>query len=144
MATALAQDDGFLLGVDLVKDRAQIEAAYNDSKGVTERFVRNGLTVVNRTLGGDFEQSRFAFEARWDAGREWMDIGFRSREAHTDRIEVLEIELAFAAGEQLRLEVSTKFRRDRIEAELIAAGLRPSGWWTDHVGGFALLLATAV
>jgi L-histidine Nalpha-methyltransferase len=143
VASALAPGDGFLLGVDLVKDPAQIEAAYNDSQGVTERFVRNGLTVVNRTLRGDFEQSRFAFESRWDADREWMDIGFRSRDAQAVRIEELETELAFAAGEQLRFEVSTKFRRDRIEAELVAAGLRPTGWWTDHAGGFALVLATA-
>jgi L-histidine N-alpha-methyltransferase len=142
VASALAPGDGFLLGVDLVKDPAQIEAAYNDSQGVTERFVRNGLTVVNRTLRGDFEQSRFAFESRWDADREWMDIGFRSRDAQTVRIEELETELAFAVGEQLRFEVSTKFRRDGIKAELVAAGLRPSGWWTDHADGFALLLAT--
>jgi L-histidine N-alpha-methyltransferase len=142
VATALASGDGFLLGVDLVKDPAQIEAAYNDSQGVTERFVRNGLTAVNRALRGDFEQSRFAFEARWDADREWMDIGFRSRAAQTVRLEELETELAFAAGEQLRFEVSTKFRREGIEAELIEAGLRPSGWWTDHAEGFALTLAT--
>jgi L-histidine N-alpha-methyltransferase len=100
------------------------------------------LTAVNRTLRGDFEQSRFAFEARWDADREWMDIGFRSRDAHQVQLEELETELAFAAGEQLRFEVSTKFRREGIDAELVAAGLRPSGWWTDHAEGFALTLAT--
>ena len=142
VTSALAPGDGFLLGVDLVKDPAQIEAAYNDSQGVTERFVRNGLTAVNRTLRGDFEQSRFAFEARWDPDHEWMDIGFRSREAHTVRLEELETELAFAPDDWLRFEVSTKFRRNGIETELLAAGLRPSGWWTDHTEGFALTLAT--
>ena len=141
LASALAPGDAFLLGVDLVKDPAVIEAAYNDSQGVTERFVRNGLTVVNRTLGGDFEQSRFAFDAFWDAGREWMDIGFRSLETQTVRLEELEIALAFAAGERLRFEISTKFRRDGIEAELVAAGVRPSTWWTDSASRFALLLA---
>jgi L-histidine Nalpha-methyltransferase len=142
VAAALGPGDSFLLGVDLVKDPAQIEAAYNDSEGVTERFVRNGLTVVNRTLHGDFEQSRFVFESRWDAAREWMDIGFRSREAQTVHLEELEVELALAEGEQLRLEVSTKFRRAGIEAELAAAGLRPAMWWTDAAQSFALLLAT--
>ncbi len=141
VASVLAPGDAFLLGVDLVKDPAVIEAAYNDSQGVTERFVRNGLTVVNRTLAGDFEQSRFGFEAFWDPGREWMDIGFRSLEAQTVRLEELEIALAFAAGERLRFEISTKFRREGIEAELVAAGLRPSAWWTDQAGRFALLLA---
>jgi L-histidine N-alpha-methyltransferase len=142
VASALGPGDGFLLGVDLVKDPARIEAAYNDSQGVTERFVRNALTVVNRTLRGDFEQGRFAFEARWDADREWMDIGFRARDAHRVRIEELEIELPFAVDERLRVEISTKFRREGVEAELGAAGLRPSAWWTDHAGRFALLLAT--
>ena len=70
-----------------------------------------------------------------------MDIGFRSLEAQTMRLEELEIALAFAAGERLRFEISTKFRRDGIEAELAAAGLRPAAWWTDHAGRFALLLA---
>jgi L-histidine Nalpha-methyltransferase len=142
VTSVLAPGDAFLLGVDLVKDPAQIEAAYNDPGGVTERFVRNVFAVVNRALRGDFDQSRFAFESRWDADREWMDIGFRSREAQTVRLEELEIELAFAADEQLRVEVSTKFRRDGVEAELAAAGLRPSMWWTDHAGRFALVLAT--
>ena len=141
VASALAPGDGFLLGVDLVKDPARIEAAYNDSQGVTERFVRNGLTVVNRTLRGDFEQSRFAFEARWDPDREWMDIGFRSLDVQKARLAELEVELAFAAGERLRFEVSTKFRRNGIEAELAAAGLTTGAWWTDEAGDFALLLA---
>jgi L-histidine Nalpha-methyltransferase len=141
VASALRPGDGFLLGVDLVKDPARIEGAYNDSQGVTERFVRNGLTVVNRTLRGSFEQSRFTFEARWDADREWMDIGFRSLDAQTVRLHELEVELAFAADERLRFEVSTKFRRDGIEAELAAAGLTPRAWWTDEAGDFALLLA---
>jgi L-histidine N-alpha-methyltransferase len=143
VAAVLEPSDAFLLGVDLVKDPALIEAAYNDPGGVTERFVRNGLTVVNRTLGGNFEQSTFAFESCWDADHEWMDIGFRAREAQTVRIDELEIELAFAADEQLRFEVSTKFRRDGVEAELTAAGLRPSTWWTDRARRFALVLATS-
>jgi L-histidine Nalpha-methyltransferase len=142
VASVLAPGDAFLLGVDLVKDPAQIEAAYNDPGGVTERFVRNVFAVVNRALRGNFDQSGFAFESRWDADREWMDIGFRSREAQTVRLDELEVELAFAAGEQLRVEVSTKFRRDGVEAELAAAGLRSSMWWADHSGRFALVLAT--
>jgi L-histidine Nalpha-methyltransferase len=141
VASALGPGDGFLLGVDLVKDPARIEAAYNDSQGVTERFVRNGLTMVNRTLRGGFEQGRFSFEARWDPDREWMDIGFRSLDAQTVRLAELEVELAFVAGEWLRFEVSTKFRRDGIEAELAAAGLTTCAWWTDEAGDFALLLA---
>lgn len=142
VAAALAPGDAFLLGVDLVKDPARIEAAYNDPGGVTERFVRNSLTVANRRLRASFQQHNFDFEARWDAEREWMDIGFRAREAHLVDVPELELQLPFAASEQLRIEVSAKFRRDGIEAELAGAGLRTRVWWTDSAREFALLLAT--
>ncbi len=141
-AAALAPGDSFLLGVDLVKDPALIERAYNDSQGVTEQFVRNGLTHANRELRADFDQERFAFESTWDAEREWMDIGFRTLKAHTVRVADLEVEFALAEGERLRVEVSSKFRRDGIEAELADAGLRTTSWWTDEASRFALLLAT--
>ena len=142
IAAALAPGDSFLLGVDLVKDPAVIELAYNDSRGVTERFVRNGLTHANRELRADFAQERFAFEATWDGDREWIDIGFRAVEGHTVRVAELEIEFALAEGERPRVEVSSKFRREGIEAELADAGLRSTGWWTDETARFALLLAT--
>ena len=83
LGAALTQDDALLLGVDLVKDVARLEAAYNDSGGVTEAFVRNALAAVNRELDGTFEQQRFVYEARWDPEHEWMDIGLRARQAHT-------------------------------------------------------------
>ena len=141
IAAALAPGDSFLLGVDLVKDPAVIELAYNDTRGVTERFVRNGLTAANRELRADFVQERFTFDAHWDAEREWMDIGFDAREAHSVHIAELEVEFELAEGERLRLEISTKFRRDGIEGELADAGLRPTAWWTDEAERFALLLA---
>jgi len=142
IAAALAPGDSFLLGVDLVKDPAVIERAYNDSRGVTEQFVRNALTRANRELGADFVQERFAFDAHWDADRAWMDIGFNAVEAHTVHIAELEVEFELAEGERLRLEVSSKFRRDGIESELAGADLRTTGWWTDDASRFALLLAT--
>ena len=119
-----------------------MERAYNDSQGVTEQFVRNGLTAANRDLGADFAQERFVFDAHWDAEREWMDIGFNATEAHTVHIAELEVDIELAANERLRLEVSSKFRRDGIEAELADAGLHTTAWWTDDARRFALLLAT--
>jgi L-histidine N-alpha-methyltransferase len=142
IAGALAPGDSFLLGIDLVKDPAVIARAYNDSAGVTEQFVRNALTAANRDLGADFVQERFVFDAFWDAEHEWMDIGFNASEAHTVHIAELEVEFALAEGERLRVEVSSKFRREGIEAELTAAGLHPTGWWTDDASRFALVLAT--
>ena len=140
LAGVLEQDDAFLVGLDLVKDVARVEAAYNDSRGVTEAFVRNALTAVNRELEATFDQRRFAYEARWDANHEWMDIGFRAREAHTVSIRVLELDAAFEAGEPLRVEVSSKFRREPFEREVEQAGLRLESWWTDPAGDFALAL----
>jgi L-histidine Nalpha-methyltransferase len=142
IAAALAPGDTFLLGVDLVKDPAIIERAYNDSQGVTEQFVRNALTHVNRELGADFAQDRFAYEATWDAEHEWMDIGFRTLEAHTVHVAELEVEFELAEGERLRVEVSSKFTRERIESELADAGLGVTEWWTDEASRFAVLLAT--
>lgn len=142
VAAALRPGDAFLLGVDLVKDRTRLEAAYNDATGVTERFVRNALTVANRRLAANFEQERFAFESHWVAAQEWMEIGFRATESHRVQVDELEIELHFAEGEMLRVEVSTKFRREGVEAELASAGLVTQAWWTDDAGDFALLLAT--
>jgi L-histidine N-alpha-methyltransferase len=142
IAGALAPGDSFLLGIDLVKDPAVIERAYNDSAGVTEQFVRNALTAANRDLGADFVQERFVFDAHWDPEREWMDIGFNALEAHTVHIAELEVDFALAEGERLRVEVSSKFRRDGIEAELAVAGLSLTAWWTDEAARFALLLAT--
>jgi L-histidine Nalpha-methyltransferase len=137
LLATLGEDDFFLVGLDLVKDVARLEAAYDNP--VTEEFVRNALTAANREVGADFDQRRFAYEARWDPEREWMDIGFRAREAHTVAILRLELELAFEQGEPLRIEISAKFRRERFALE---AGLRLDGWWTDRAGDFAVALLT--
>lgn len=141
LAREPAEDDALLLGLDLVKDAARLEAAYDDPSGVTEAFVRNALTTVNRELDATFEQRRFAYEPRWDPDHEWMDIGLRAREAHTVALERLGLEVAFARGERLRVEVSSKFRRETFEPELAAAGFRARSWWTDRAGDFAAVLA---
>jgi L-histidine Nalpha-methyltransferase len=142
VAGALEGDDAFLVGLDLVKDVRRLHAAYNDERGVTERFVRNALTAVNRELDGTFDQRNLVYAARWDPEHEWMDIGFRARHAHGVSIHALELELAFAPNEQLRVEVSSKFRRESFELEARGAGLGVDGWWSDEAGDFALALMT--
>src|SRR3954469_4897762 len=142
VAGALEDDDAFLVGLDLVKDVERLEAAYDDERGVTETFVRNALTAVNRELGATFDQWRFSYDAYWDRERGWMDIGFRARQQHTVSIGALELEVAFAEKEQLRVEVSSKFRRERFELEATDAGLGIDRWWTDDAGDFALALMT--
>jgi L-histidine Nalpha-methyltransferase len=142
VAGALEDEDALLVGLDLVKDVERLEAAYNDERGVTETFVRNALTAANRELDGTFDQRSLVYAARWDAEHGWMDIGFRARHAHTVSIRALELELEFAANEQLRVEVSSKFRREPFEVEARDAGLGVDGWWTDEAGDFALALMT--
>jgi L-histidine Nalpha-methyltransferase len=140
LAETLAPGDALLLGVDLVKDVARLEAAYNDPQGVTEAFVRNALTAVNRDLDATFDQRRFVYEARWDPENEWMNIGFRAREAHAVSVRRLGIELTFERDEPLRVEISSKFRRESFELEAARAGLRVDSWWTDRTSDFAVAL----
>jgi L-histidine Nalpha-methyltransferase len=142
IAATLVPGDALLLGVDLVKEATRLTAAYNDSLGLTERFIRNGLVAVDRELGSTFARAPLAYEAAWDADHSYVDISFRAREAVRIPLPVLEVEVELAAGEQLRMEVSTKFRRDTIAVELGAAGLEITEWWIDAAGDFALCLAT--
>jgi L-histidine Nalpha-methyltransferase len=140
-ANCLGVDDALLLGLDLVKDPGRIEAAYSDSHGLTEAFVRNALLVLDLELEATFSRVRFDYFATWNPENEWVEIGFRSVGEQLVRVEVLGIDVAFADGEPLRMEVSSKFRRDRIERELAEAGLRLERWWTDDSNEFALALA---
>jgi L-histidine Nalpha-methyltransferase len=141
LAAELRQDDALLIGIDLVKAPGRLERAYHDAGGVTEAFVRNALTAVNRELDAAFEQRRFVYEPRWDAEHEWMEIALRARMAHTVAVSRLGLELAFRADERLRVEISAKFRRERFEPELRRAHLCVDAWWTDGAADFALVLA---
>ncbi|MHC0430322.1 L-histidine N(alpha)-methyltransferase [Streptomyces sp. O3] len=133
--------DTLLLGTDLVKDETRLVAAYDDAAGVTAAFNKNVLRVVNRELGADFDLDAFDHVARWDADREWIEMRLRARRALSVKVPALDLAVDFAAGEELRTEVSAKFREERVRAELTAAGLEPVRWWTDAAGRFALSLA---
>ncbi|WP_030378504.1 MULTISPECIES: L-histidine N(alpha)-methyltransferase [unclassified Streptomyces] len=138
----LSPGDALLLGTDLVKDASVLVAAYDDAAGVTAAFNKNVLNVVDRELGGDFDPDAFDHVALWDAGREWIEMRLRSRTAQTVKIRALGLAVDFAAGEELRTEVSAKFREDGVRGELAAAGLELGHWWTDRGGRFALSLST--
>ncbi|GHJ42140.1 L-histidine N(alpha)-methyltransferase [Streptomyces sp. TS71-3] len=136
--------DALLLGTDLVKDEQVLVAAYDDAAGVTSAFNKNVLAVVNRELAADFHPDMFIHVAVWDPEEEWIEMRLRSRTAQTVKIRALDLAVDFAAGEDLRTEVSAKFRPDGVRAELAAAGLARTHWWTDAKGRFALSLSTAV
>ena len=141
VGAALRPGDTFLLGIDLVKDVGRLLDAYNDAAGVTAEFNRNVLLVVNRELDADFHVEEFQHVALWDAGHEWIEMRLRAARAQQVTIRDLDLVVPFAAGEELRTEISAKFRRSGIEAELAAVGLRTLRFWTDRRGDFGLLLA---
>ncbi|HEY2005574.1 MAG TPA: L-histidine N(alpha)-methyltransferase, partial [Solirubrobacteraceae bacterium] len=138
MATLLGPDDRLLLGTDLVKSPAVIEAAYNDSQGVTAEFNRNVLRVINRELGGDFDPEAFEHVAFFDRVHEWVEMRLRATRPMSVLISDLDLRVAFAAGEELRTEISAKFTRERITGDLEAAGLELERWLTDPEDLFAV------
>ncbi|HEX4775719.1 MAG TPA: L-histidine N(alpha)-methyltransferase [Acidimicrobiia bacterium] len=142
VAADLEPGDSFLLGTDLVKDVARLEAAYDDAAGVTAAFNRNVLDVVNRALGADFVPGRFEHVARFETGPEWIEMRLRSTVDQHVHVPDLELTATFSAGEEMRTEISAKFRRERVEEELGAAGLALRRWWTDPAGDFALSLSS--
>ncbi|MER6534823.1 L-histidine N(alpha)-methyltransferase [Streptomyces sp900105755] len=139
----LAPGDALLLGTDLVKDEGVLVRAYDDAAGVTAEFNKNVLAVVDRELGADFDPEAFDHVALWDADNEWIEMRLRSRVAQTVKVPALDLAVDFAAGEELRTEVSAKFRRAGVTAELAGAGLELTHWWTDTQGRFALSLSVA-
>ncbi|MFC0602445.1 L-histidine N(alpha)-methyltransferase [Streptomyces palmae] len=141
VAGLLAPGDALLLGTDLVKDEATLVAAYDDAQGVTARFNKNVLTVIDRELGADFDPDDFEHVAVWDRRNEWIEMRLRARTELTAKIPALDLAVHFAAGEEMRTEVSAKFRPERVRAELGAAGFELREWWTDRAGRFALSLA---
>jgi L-histidine Nalpha-methyltransferase len=138
IATLLGPDDRLLLGTDLVKDVHVIEAAYNDSAGVTAEFNRNLLHVVNRELDADFDPDAFDHVAFFDRRHEWVEMRLRATRPCSVLIAELDLRVEFAAGEELRTEISTKFTRERIEGDLEAAGLELESWFTDDEDLFAI------
>jgi L-histidine Nalpha-methyltransferase len=122
----LRPGDSFLLGTDLVKNPAVLVAAYDDSAGVT---------------AADFDLDAFEHVARWDSGHEWIEMRLRSTADQKARVRDLGLVVPFAAGEEMRTEVSAKFRHAGVESELAAAGLALRSWWTDPAGQFGLSLS---
>lgn len=141
IARMLGPEDSLLLGTDLVKDPALLEAAYNDSAGVTARFNKNVLTVLNRELGAEFDLEAFEHRAFYDAERQWIDIRLRSLADQIVSIRGLGIEVELRDGEEIRTEISCKFTRATIEAAYEQSGLRLVEFWTDPDEQFGLSLA---
>ena len=138
LADLLRPEDRLLLGTDLIKD---VEAAYNDAAGVTAEFNRNVLLVLNRELDADFDPELFDHVAFFDPQHEWIEMRLRANREHQVRVAALDLDISFARGEEMRTELSTKFTRERLEADLDAAGLALAEWMTDPDDLYALSLS---
>jgi L-histidine N-alpha-methyltransferase len=137
----LRPGDSFLLGTDLVKDPAVLIAAYDDTAGVTAAFNKNVLAVLNTSLGADFDLDSFDHVAAWNADAEWIEMRLRSAASQEVHVPGIGLTVHFADGEEMRTEVSAKFRRPGIERELATAGFAMRSWWTDPAGQFGLSLS---
>ena len=133
--------DHLLLGVDLVKDRARLEAAYDDGAGVTAAFNRNALRVVNRELGADFDVDAFEHVARWLPEPAWIEMHLRARTAQVVTVADLDLTVRIEAGEELRTEISAKFTEEGITRELWDAGFVVERCWRAGADDFLLVLA---
>jgi L-histidine N-alpha-methyltransferase len=142
--SVLNAGEWLLLGTDLVKDRDTLVRAYDDAAGVTAEFNRNVLRVLNRELTADFDVDAFAHVARWDTEREWIEMRLRATRAMRVHVADLDLTVDFADGEELRTEVSAKFRREGVRGELADSGFELVSWLTDTEGRFALSLARAI
>ena len=143
LAAQMRPGDSLLLGTDLVNDVDRLVLAYDDAAGVTAAFNRNVLAVINRQLDADFDVDDYRHVARWNAREEWIEMWLRTDAPQRVRVGALGLTVDFAAGEEMLTEVSCKFRPDGVEAELAAAGLRRTHWWTDAAGDFGVSLAFA-
>ncbi|HEX7443272.1 MAG TPA: L-histidine N(alpha)-methyltransferase [Acidimicrobiales bacterium] len=141
LADAMRPGDRFLLGTDVIKDRARLIAAYDDAAGVTAEFNRNVLHVLNRELGADFVPDRFAHVARWNEDDHRIEMWLRSLDECCVHIGDLGLDIRFAAGEEMLTEISTKFSLDALRDELEAGGLVVDHTWVADGDEFVLTLA---
>lgn len=140
---ALGPSDVLLLGTDLVKSPEILVPAYDDAAGVTAEFNLNVLQVLNRELDGDIPVESFEHRAVWNAVEERIEMRLRARRAVDARLAAIDLEVRFDEGEELLTEISSKFRRAGIAAELASAGLQVRDWWTDPLEHFAVSLVGA-
>lgn len=140
LADVLDPGDWVLLGVDLIKPVDRLLSAYNDSAGTTDAFIRNALTVINRELGGNIDVGNFDYVPFWDGREERIDMRLRACEPEWARIEALDLDVELESGEELRIEISTKFSQDKLSTELAEVGFADGAFFTDPAHDFGIAL----
>ena len=134
----LDTEDRLLIGIDLRKDRATLEAAYDDAAGVTASFNLNLLKRINRELGGTFDLSRFRHRATYREERGRVEMHLDSLEDQRVHIEALELDVEFAKGEGIHTENSHKYSQREIEALAHDAGFELGKQWLDPAQLFSV------
>lgn len=140
LGSTLRRGDGLLMGVDLKKDAATLELAYDDPAGVTAAFDRNLLVRINRELGADFDPRKFAHIAQYDEARGSVDSFLEARERMVVRVPAAALQCTFEAGERIRTESSYKFNDDDAIALVASAGFRSQSVWHDEAKRFSVHL----
>ena len=138
----LKEGDHLLVGVDLVKEARVLEAAYDDAAGVTARFNKNLLNVLNRKLGGEFDPTLFTHRAVYNVEGTRIEMWLDSQVAQKVPLKALGLEVSFEAGEGIRTEISAKFTRSTVEHMLEEVGFVLAGWFTDEEQLFGLALGS--
>jgi L-histidine N-alpha-methyltransferase len=141
LSSQLRAGDMLLIGFDLVKSVDVLNAAYNDSAGVTAQFNRNVLRVLNRELDGDFDLDLFDHDAFFNTDEAQIEMHLRSRQVQKAHLQAIDLEVSFAAGESIRTEISRKFTRATAEDLLCQGGFAPLEWNASANDYFALALA---
>jgi len=144
VASMLDDDDGFLLGIDLIKDESVLVAAYSDSAGISAAFNKNVLTVLNRDLDGDFDLDAFDHVTEFNKSSGCMEQSLRANRDTVARLDAIDLEVKMTTGESIHTEWSCKFTRDQITDELAEAGLCVTKWWADIEDRYALVLARRI
>jgi L-histidine Nalpha-methyltransferase len=138
LSASMQPGDSLLLGTDLVKSSERLVAAYDDASGVTAEFNKNVLNVLNRELEATFDPGEFEHVAVFDEDNAWVEMRLRSLKEQDVDVPGLGLTLHFERGEDLRTEISAKFRHEVVRAELATADLELSNWWTDPAGDYAV------
>ncbi len=148
LSDVLSPGDWVLIGMDQLKPIDRLIAAYDDSQGVTEAFIRNALTNINSTYDGDLDVGNFGYVPFWDGRQHRIDMRLRAEDPMTARIAGLDLDLHLGAGEEIRVEISTKFDPADLLDELGEAGfggpddvVPTQQLFADAAGDFALLAA---
>ena len=136
----LGNRDYLLIGVDLVKERAKLEAAYDDATGVTARFNKNLLTVLNHRLGANFDPNLFAHRASYDDTHQRIEMWLDSLKKQKVSIPALGLDIQFKRGEGMRTEISAKFT-PKSAAEMFEPDMELLELYTDAQNLFGLALA---